>query len=155
MTVMTQPFKLWLNKPLGRLGWPFAEDSAMSAYVEPLDTYCNMTHLLPRENWPPQLGVSNIAYFCGVLADEPDDTQPKADGRAKAGAVSYVKSDLPRIWPLAVDQSGGVDRHPPLGPRGRTGPAPLPGPSAPPARPPPLARRVAAPASAESGGGHG
>lgn len=50
-TVTTQGGQLWLKPTLKELGW--AKDSpVMGTYVEPLDTYADMTHLISRENWP-------------------------------------------------------------------------------------------------------
>ena len=92
-TVMTQAFQLWLNRPLHGLGWPFHNNSIMTAFVEPLDTYANMSHLIPREAWPPEARVENIAYFCGVLEDRPDDTQERVNERTRANAVAYLQRD--------------------------------------------------------------
>ena len=68
-TVMTQAFQLWMRKPARELGWPFRQDSIMTAYVEPLDTYADMGQLLPRECWKPDDEVESVAYFCGVVED--------------------------------------------------------------------------------------
>ena len=46
-TVRTQAFQLWLEKPSGELGWAHEENSVAGCYVEPLDTYCDMSHLIP------------------------------------------------------------------------------------------------------------
>lgn len=47
-TVTTQGEQLWLKPTLKELGW--AKDSpVMGTYVEPLDTYADMTHLISRE----------------------------------------------------------------------------------------------------------
>jgi uncharacterized protein with NAD-binding domain and iron-sulfur cluster len=101
-TVMTQAFQLWLNRPLQRMGWEFPENSAMTCYVEPIDTYCNMSHLLPREGWDPGDRVEDIAYFCGVLKDEAGDTQESCDDRARAGAIGFLQHDIGRMWPLST-----------------------------------------------------
>src|SRR6266540_1147396 len=108
-TVMTQAFQLWLNRPLHGLGWPFRNNSIMTAYVEPLDTYANMSHLIPREAWPPEARVESIAYFCGVLEDRPDDTQQRADDRTRANAIAYLQRDANVIWPGSSDRHGSFD----------------------------------------------
>ena len=41
----------------------------MTAYVEPLDTYADMGHLITRESWPTEEKVEHLAYFCGVIED--------------------------------------------------------------------------------------
>ena len=105
-TVMTQAFQLWLRRPLERLGWRFAENSIMTAFVEPLDTYANMAHLLPREAWPRGMHVEDIAYFCGVLEDRPGETQQDADERVRQDAIAYLGSQVQRIWPASTDRAG-------------------------------------------------
>src|SRR5581483_5270748 len=45
-TVGTQALQLWLNRPVAELGWSYGPDTAMSSFVEPVDTYCDMAHLL-------------------------------------------------------------------------------------------------------------
>ncbi len=102
-TVATQAFQVWLTEPLRPgLGWPFRDDSILSSYVEPMDTYCNMSQLLDREAWPPDDRVQDIAYFCGVLSDEPDETQPKATQRARHKGVTYLGRDSGTVWPKAI-----------------------------------------------------
>ncbi len=106
-TVMTQAFQLWLNRPLSELGWPFVDDSIMTTYVEPLDTYAEMSHLIPREAWPAGgEDVQNVAYFCGVLEDRPGDSQETANDRARAGAMAYLRRDAAGIWPKSIDRGG-------------------------------------------------
>ena len=122
MTVMTQAFQVWIDRTLHQLRWAHADDSATSAYEEPLDTYCDMTHLLPREDWPATLGVKNISYFCGPLKDEPGDTQAKADARAKASALDYLRDDVLELWPGAADGGGsGFDWNLLVDPSNATG----------------------------------
>lgn len=108
-TVMTQAFQLWLNRPLHGLGWPFRNNSIMTAYVEPLDTYANMSHLIPREAWRPEARVESIAYFCGVLADRQNDTQQRANDRTRANAIAYLERDAKRVWPGSADRDGSFD----------------------------------------------
>ena len=105
-TVMTQAFQLWLNRPSERLGWRFQENSVMTAYVEPLDTYADMSHLLPAEAWPVNQRVDDIAYFCGVIEDRPGDTQASATERVRANAIGYLERDATGIWPNSVGYDG-------------------------------------------------
>ena len=55
----------------------------MTAYVEPLDTYADMDHLIKRESWPTEARVEHLAYFCGVIDDQPGDTQKSVNERAR------------------------------------------------------------------------
>ncbi len=99
-TVMTQAFQLWVTAELtDGLGWRYRDHSVLSSYVEPLDTYSNMTHLLPREDWSEHDGVRGIAYFCGVLPHADIASQEDADARAREDALAFLRGDLTRIWP--------------------------------------------------------
>jgi len=100
-TVRTQAFQLWSNRPASDLGWDFAENSVAGCFVEPLDTYCDMTHLIPREDWKPEDHTSTIGYFCGVLDEPAGETHEEATDRVKANALEFVERDLPVLWPKA------------------------------------------------------
>jgi uncharacterized protein with NAD-binding domain and iron-sulfur cluster len=101
VTVRTQAFQLWVGKDTKALGWKHRSNSVTGCYVEPLDTYCDMSHLLPRESWEGSHGVRGIAYFCGVLDDRPGETAAQARERAKANAIEFLERDLGAIWPAA------------------------------------------------------
>lgn len=108
-TVMTQAFQLWANRPANALGWSFKDDSIAGSYVEPLDTYCPMDHLLSREQWPAAHCPQHIAYFCGVMPDLPDgarETPQQANDRAYASAREYTLDRLSTLWPQARGADG-------------------------------------------------
>jgi uncharacterized protein with NAD-binding domain and iron-sulfur cluster len=113
-TVRTQAFQLWSNRSAADLGWAFDENSVTGCYVEPLDTYCDMTHLLPRESWLPDK-TRTIAYFCGVLDDRAGETPEQATRRVKQNAIEFVERDLAEPWPDAggssFDWTALVDRN--------------------------------------------
>jgi uncharacterized protein with NAD-binding domain and iron-sulfur cluster len=98
-TVQTQAFQLWLREPPARLGFGHSSDSVVSSYVEPLDTYCDMGHLLPAEHWPEQDEVKGLAYFCGVLRHRSGETPVQARERAKREALSYLHGSIGNLWP--------------------------------------------------------
>ena len=98
-SVMTQAFQLWIDKGTSELGWRYEANSLMSCYVEPLDTYCNMDHLVPRECWPESDRMLDIAYFCGVLAHQGNDTQAKADAAAWQEILEFLERDVSDFWP--------------------------------------------------------
>jgi uncharacterized protein with NAD-binding domain and iron-sulfur cluster len=106
-TVMTQSFQLWLVRSLEQLGWQ-PPPGLTSTFVEPMDTYCDMTHLLPRERWP-QPGPVDIAYFCGVLGDVDGDTQEKATQRMYDGFLRFLREDVATLWPAAVTEGASFD----------------------------------------------
>jgi uncharacterized protein with NAD-binding domain and iron-sulfur cluster len=101
VTVATQAFQLWMTDPALDLGWPFGPWSVAGAYLEPLDTYADMSHLLGAESWTPVDGVSSIAYFCGVLR-EPAHGAAAVAGSVHDDAVAFLNKDIAPIWPKAV-----------------------------------------------------
>lgn len=107
-TTMTQAFQLWLNRPLGKLRWPFEANSIMTTYVEPMDTYANMSHLIGREDWAAGANLRSIAYFCGVLPDRRGDSQEATTARVKQNALRFLKTNVGPIWPGGVARTGGA-----------------------------------------------
>jgi uncharacterized protein with NAD-binding domain and iron-sulfur cluster len=116
-TACTHAFQLWTTPDLAGLGWVnppgVAEPPILGAYVEPTDTWADMTHLVPVEDWPAARTPGHIAYFCGPLPDPaayPDfsDSGFSAHERARAIAQArqFLDQDVHRLWPAAVDATG-------------------------------------------------
>jgi uncharacterized protein with NAD-binding domain and iron-sulfur cluster len=125
-TVRTQAFQLWLRKTPEQLSWPHSQNSVAGCYVEPLDTWCDMTDLLPREAWKPRDGVRGLAYFCGVLDDRAGEDAGAATERVKDNALAFLSRHVGPIWPHAVGRHGAIDWSLLAGPAGsRPGPARL------------------------------
>jgi uncharacterized protein with NAD-binding domain and iron-sulfur cluster len=106
-TVTTQGGQLWLKPTLKELGW--TEDSpVVGTYVEPLDTYADMTHLIKRENWPSDRSPKNIAYFTGVMEDPgiPDPSQynfpAKQQQKISEQAIDWLNQKIAPLWPNAT-----------------------------------------------------
>lgn len=108
-TVATQAFQLWLRPDIEQLGWT-DEATAISGYVEPFDTWANMGHLIPREEWEDPPGA--LAYFCNVLPDlGPDDrsspsTPAEQHENVRRNSVHFLENDLAPMWPGAVAEDG-------------------------------------------------
>jgi uncharacterized protein with NAD-binding domain and iron-sulfur cluster len=107
-TVATQAFQLWLNKDIKELGWPPALDGSdggeravVGTFVEPLDTWADMSQLIVREQWPPEAGVKNIAYFCGPF-DEVFTSPVEPLDRVRMLAKAYVENDIQTLWKNTV-----------------------------------------------------
>ena len=119
-TIMTQAFQLWSTRTLAELGWEYA-GTVSSCFIEPLDTYCDMTELLGRETWTAADDARSVGYFCGVLDDAADDSAAAATARARAGATDYL-AHITAQWTKAVDPaSGAFDWSVLLDREGRTG----------------------------------
>jgi uncharacterized protein with NAD-binding domain and iron-sulfur cluster len=110
VTVSTQAFQLWLSKKPTELGSAGPENSVAGSYMEPIDTWCDMTHLLGRERWGAADGVAGLAYFCGVLDERPKETPADATERVKGNAEAFLAADVGAIWPKATVRGGpGLD----------------------------------------------
>ncbi len=105
-SVMTQVGQVWTKSSLDDMGSPFGGPAIATSFVEPVDTYCDMSHLLDREEWgeDPPLGV---AYFCGVMADQPD--QATADQTVAASIEALLHDYATVLWPEAKDANGAFD----------------------------------------------
>jgi len=124
-TVATQAFQIWLDTHVRDLGWP-SEGATVSGFVEPFDTWADMTHLVKEEQWqqPPK----SIAYFCSVL---PEADLAELDDRDRSireaqrdivrrNAVRFLDRDVGALWPLAKTEDGHFDWQRLVDPRDRT-----------------------------------
>jgi uncharacterized protein with NAD-binding domain and iron-sulfur cluster len=106
-TVPTQALQLWLRPTMPALGWT-AGPVTLSGFVEPFDTWADMSHLLPLEGRTPAPGA--LAYFCSVLPDRGHDDGASVPARRHAevgeNAARFMARDLPALWPGAVDGRG-------------------------------------------------
>jgi uncharacterized protein with NAD-binding domain and iron-sulfur cluster len=109
-SVSTQAFQLWTAVDTKSLGWP-AERVNLSGFVEPFDTWADMTHLIGEESFDP--APRAIAYFCSVLPDPPPGTDiGRADYPAErrrevhANAISFLNRDVVHLWPSAASGPG-------------------------------------------------
>ena len=109
-TVATQAFQVWLKADTRELGW---EDGAInvSGFVEPFDTWADMTHLAREENW--QESPRAIAYFCNALPDlEAIPDRQRVDWivtnreRVRRNAITFLDGDIAHLWPKARGPKG-------------------------------------------------
>ena len=113
-TVRTMGLQLWLKPDLRGLGW-LGDSPVIDAYMEPFDTWADMSHLLPREDWsgaeaPPR----NVAYFCGAMAGsgaDPNDhgLPAAADAEVNQLVDHRVLARLGTLWPGAARADGSLD----------------------------------------------
>ena len=103
-TVMTQAFQIWLTRPTDALGFHHGH-SATSTFIEPLDTGCDNSQVLPFEPWPSRERPASVWYFCGILPDLPGDDPTITKAHARDGALDYLK-EIGMQWPDAVDGKG-------------------------------------------------
>jgi len=108
-TVATQAFQLWMNVDMKTLGWKEPPVN-LSGFVEPFDTWADMSHIIPEESWRKQPRA--IAYFCSVLPDvSPEAAQApgfpaQEREKVRANAIHFLNHHLPALWPRAVSRPG-------------------------------------------------
>lgn len=104
-TVRTQAAQLWLNVTEKELGWTLPS-AVTDAYPEPLDTWADMTHLLPREDWPADNMPRTLTYFCapmigGIPPIEDRDAPAQAAAIVQQNTQQWLETNGTVIWPLA------------------------------------------------------
>jgi uncharacterized protein with NAD-binding domain and iron-sulfur cluster len=109
-TVNTQAFQIWLSKDMAELGWN-DPPLALSAFVQPFETWADMSHLISEEKW--RVSPSAIAYFCSALKDSvsPEETSEedypkKRRMEVRDNAIDYLNNDIAQLWPKAVRRRG-------------------------------------------------
>lgn len=106
-TVATQAFQIWMTEDMRSLGWHGGRVN-VSAFVDPFDTWADMTHVAQREDWP--VPVRSIAYFCSVLPDRGDPADPRhlelRRDQVKKNAVRHLRREVNELWPHSTNQSG-------------------------------------------------
>jgi uncharacterized protein with NAD-binding domain and iron-sulfur cluster len=111
-TVATQAAQLWLRPDLAGLGWK-GESPVLDAYADCLNTWADMSHLIPREDWPDSADLHNVAYFCGPMKDvdgssrrtESDDD---CKGRVKRDTIAWMDAHTGALWPKATARMNPV-----------------------------------------------
>lgn len=107
-TVATQALQVWTSVPMTELGWRRGPVT-MTSFLDPFDTWADMTHLLPAEDWP-EGSIGAVAYFCNVLDErdiqccEPRDAgyQQRVQSVVQDHARSFVGHTLAELWPGLV-----------------------------------------------------
>lgn len=102
-TVATQAFQVWTTEDMTALGWHHPPVN-LSGFVEPFDTWADMTHLVPAETWRTR--VRAIAYFCSPMPDDGPARGHADEDRARdtvrRRAVRYLQEDIGALWPDAM-----------------------------------------------------
>ena len=114
-TVQTQAVQLWLRPDASALGCSW-NGAVAGTYAEPLDTWADMSELLPTEDWPAD-GPKTILYLCGPkpggFGPPPDDTgYPAAEqDRVLQTAQTWLESATGTILSkaTAVGNPAGLD----------------------------------------------
>jgi uncharacterized protein with NAD-binding domain and iron-sulfur cluster len=125
-TVRTVSMQLWVTRPIGPLA-SNADAPVTTAYQVPLETWADMSHLIPLEGSKERASVQGVLYACGQLGDGDDpvsESDPRADDRAALEGVArgFLEEHLAHIWPGGADSRGSLRWEELFDPEGRTGP---------------------------------
>ena len=108
-TVATLSAQMWMTRTPSELGWEKPERPSqtplVAGFVQPVDTWSDMSQTLPCERWPSPAPVS-VSYFCGPLTD-PDTDESQLE-RVKRETAAFLKNHASSLWPRAFD-SGDFD----------------------------------------------
>lgn len=108
-TIRTQGVQLWLKPTLKDLGWKVGPTVSVS-YTEPFDSWGEMSHLLPVEDWSSSpVEPQSVEYFCGALSEDPPDA-PRSDTTfprrmtelVKQNAHTWLSNNIAPLWPLGA-----------------------------------------------------
>jgi uncharacterized protein with NAD-binding domain and iron-sulfur cluster len=112
-TVPTQAFQVWIRKSASQLGWNYPQTN-LAGFVEPFDTWADMTHLIPEESGQGQ--VNSIAYFCSPLPDPAPNGAPvtrrlshRQHEVVRDNSVRFLKNDVASLWPRCKRSDGEFD----------------------------------------------
>jgi uncharacterized protein with NAD-binding domain and iron-sulfur cluster len=108
-TTPTQAVQFWFTRDAEELGWHAPARALVSSYVEPLDTWADMSQLLTWECWPDCDQVKNIAYLCGPLAEVQPlppftelDFPKEQEAAVKQEALRFLQTCIGPLWPNAA-----------------------------------------------------
>ena len=129
-TIQTQAMQLWWTKPPIALG-ATSTLATGTGYGQPMESWSDMSHVLPRESWPPAVTPpQSVVYFCGPMknparsrrAAPTPASAPARSAAARAIAMRWCLDFLPHLYPGAMNGSD-IDWDPLAVADGSTGPA--------------------------------
>ena len=108
-TIQTQALQLWWKPDVAELGWQ-GGNATGTGYGQPLESWSDMSGVIPRELWPPQERPGAIVYFCGPMKTPetvPHGKDPAfGSGQTDAAwknAAEWCSSCVGHLYPGAVD----------------------------------------------------
>lgn len=98
LTVRTEAYQVWLKTDLAGLGW---KDPApvFGGFIDPMNTWADLSHLLPREELPPGSGVRNLAYFCGPMPDSVPADDASCQAHVRKSVDDVLDALAQSFWP--------------------------------------------------------
>jgi uncharacterized protein with NAD-binding domain and iron-sulfur cluster len=117
LTIQTQSVQLWMNRTPSETGWnPWsdgrsaagAEPAQASSYLEPYDSWGDMSHLLARECWPPEANVQQLTYLVNTMPavrvpPVNDPSYPASEqARVRDNALHFLSTAIQPWFPKAA-----------------------------------------------------
>lgn len=115
-TTQTASVQLWLQPDLRATGWRLPPP-VMIPYADPLDTWCDMSHLLPRESFPAAPPPGSVAYLTSSMDDDAPPPRTREEARDHGArqharlhgiAEKFLRESASHLWP-AVSSGAGLD----------------------------------------------
>jgi uncharacterized protein with NAD-binding domain and iron-sulfur cluster len=113
-TTATVAFQAWTTVCTRDLGCE--PRTALSGFVLPLDTWADLSLMLPLEKWP-QPPPKGLAYFVGSLVDDPAAPPPPSCEHSyparllvqqRRRMLHWVKNNLHFLWPNIRGNGGAI-----------------------------------------------
>ncbi|HET9796195.1 MAG TPA: FAD-dependent oxidoreductase [Thermoanaerobaculia bacterium] len=108
-TIQTQALQLWWKPEAPELGWQ-GGNATGTGFGQPLESWSDMSGVIPRELWPPRERPGTIVYFCGPMKtpETPPPGKDPAFGRGQTddawrNAADWCASFVGHLYPGAVD----------------------------------------------------
>lgn len=106
-SVATHSVQLWLDRTTQEMGWSARVEPVSGAYMPPLGTWADMTHLIAHEVWP-QGQAKSCQYLVSVTELPPDlppitveapQLQHDANTVGQAFTTSWLDANAHVLWP--------------------------------------------------------
>lgn len=99
-SVQTESAQLWFTEDLQALGWP-GPQPLLSLFVEPYNTWADMSQVLEFEAWSGGVEAKDVSYFTGAqrgptdppLPDEDPDFERRMTAAAEADLLKFLKCE--------------------------------------------------------------
>lgn len=114
--VQTLSFQVWLSKDTTQLGWTGPALPLLSLYVQPYNTWSDMSQVLKTEQWPAGDVARSVQYFTGSQPG-PDQCPPATDrdfpvrmtAVAKAKAREFLEKNFTTLMPQGAGVAPAID----------------------------------------------
>lgn len=108
--VQTLSFQVWMKDDIATMGWTGPTLPLLSLFVQPYNTWSDMSQVLGGESWPAGSAPRSVNYFTGAQPG-PDTPPPVTDREfparmtadAKRLALEYLERSFTTLMPTAMD----------------------------------------------------